>query len=74
MAEADAKRKKNFLEELKDIGERLDYLEDVKSLPDEFFSTDEIQSKAFNLMTATFKLLRQQVKYIATSLGSLGII
>ena len=69
MAETDAKRKENFSEDLKDIGVYLDSLEDVKSLPDDFFSTDEIQSKAFDLMTAALELIIQQVGYIATSLG-----
>jgi len=69
VAETDAKRKENFSEDLKDIGVYLDSLEDVKSLPDDFFSTDEIQSKAFDLMTAALELIIQQVGYIATSLG-----
>jgi len=72
VAKTDVKRKQNFSEELKDIGEYLDLLADVKgSLPDEFFSTDDVQSKAFDLMTATLKLVMQQVKYVATSLGGL---
>ena len=45
----------------------------MKSLPDEFFSTDEIQSKAFDLMTATLELVMQQVKYVAMSLGGLEV-
>jgi len=69
VAETDAKRIQNFSEELKDMGESLDFLQDVKSLPDEFFSKDEIQSKAFNLMTATLKLTMHQVKYITMSPG-----
>jgi hypothetical protein len=36
VAEIDAKRKENFSEELKDIEVYLDFLEDMKSLPDEF--------------------------------------
>jgi hypothetical protein len=71
VAETDIKRKDNFSEELKDIGQYLDFLEDVKSLPDEFFSTDDIQSKAFDLLTATLDLIMQQVKYLATSIGGL---
>jgi hypothetical protein len=73
VAETDAKRKANFSEELKDIGVYLDFLEDVKSLPDEFFSTDDVQSKAFDLMTATLDLVMLQVKYVATSLGGLEV-
>ena len=69
MAETDAKRTQNFSEELKDIGEYLDFLKDVKSLPDEFFSTEDIQSKAFDLMTATLELITHQVKYITLFLG-----
>lgn len=45
----------------------------MTSLPDEFFSTDDIQSKAFDLMTATLELIMQQVKYLATSLGGLEV-
>ena len=59
----------NFSEELKDIGEYLDFLQDVRSLPDEFFSKDEIQDKAFNLITTTLKLITYQVKYITMSPG-----
>jgi hypothetical protein len=73
VTETDAKRKENLSEELKDIGTCLDFLEDVKSLPDEFFSTDEIQSKAFDLMTATLGLIMLQVKYVTTSRGGLEV-
>jgi hypothetical protein len=45
----------------------------VKSLPDEFFSIDDIQSGAFDLMTSTLELIMQQVKYLATSRGGLEI-
>ena len=69
MAETDAKRIQDFSEELKDLGEYLDLLHDVKTLPDEFFSKDEIQSKAFDLMTATLELITHQVKYVTSSLG-----
>ena len=73
MTETDAKRKENFSEELKNIELYLDFLEDVKSFPDEFFSTDEIQRKTFDLMTATLELVTQQVKYVTTSLGGLEV-
>jgi len=69
VAEADAQRTKNFAEELKDMGEYLDFLQDVESLPNEFFSKDEIQSKAFDMMTATLRLITYQVKYIAKTFG-----
>lgn len=55
------------MRQLEDIGDQLDVLSDVQSLPQEFFSTDEIQNKAFGLMTATLELVVQQVKYLTTS-------
>ena len=73
MTETDVKRKENFLEELRDIAKYLDLLQDMKSLPDEFFSTDDIQSKAFELMTATLELIMHQVKYITSPLGGFEI-
>ena len=45
----------------------------MKSLPAEFFSTDDIQIKAFDLLAATLQFVMQQVKYLATSLGGLEI-
>jgi hypothetical protein len=61
------------LTQLEDIGDQLDFLSDVQSLPQEFFSTDEIQNKAFDLMTATLELVMQQVKYVTTSVGGLVV-
>src|SRR5436305_7702730 len=72
MAETDVKRNENFSEELKDIEDCLDFLKDVKLLPDEFFSMNyEIQSKAFDLMTATLELIMRQVTYLLMSSGGL---
>jgi len=69
VAETDAIRTQIFSKELKEIGEYLDLLKDVKSLPDEFFSTHEKQRKPFNLMTATLELIMHQVKYMTMFLG-----
>jgi hypothetical protein len=68
VTETDAKRKENLSEELKDMGIYLDFLEDVKSLPYEFCSTVEIQSKAFDFMTATLGLIMLQVKHFTTGI------
>jgi hypothetical protein len=69
VTETDVKRREDFSEQLRDVAEILDFLEDVKSLPDDFFGTEDIQSKAFDLITATFQLMMHQVKYITKSLG-----
>jgi cytochrome c len=61
------------LEELGEIGNCLEIIEDVKSLPDEFFSTAAIQSKAFDLMAATIKLITKQVNYVTRPAVGLAI-
>ena len=45
----------------------------MKGLPDEFFSTEDVQGKAFDLMAATLKLVMEQVKYLATAFGGLEV-
>ena len=69
------KRKQNLSKELKNIGEYLDCLKDASegSLPYEFFSTEDVQSNAFDLMTATLKLIMHQVKYITMPLRGLEV-